>query len=87
VLKQEPPREDGGTATAGIMRVWETQVEYLKESMALFAATDNGRTLRDWDGLQRLKRQVEDTWLEHNQLRPLDDTRKLRVSSVPLPHT
>jgi hypothetical protein len=153
VLRAEPPRNDGGNATADIMRVWETQVrastvvptpqnapsraenashthltrpsrlrrrrsmkhalyspvyttgdlvltdactflwggrhqvDYLEESLELFEVTEKGAALREWDGLQRLKRQMERMWLERTQLMPLDDGHKLRVSAVMLPHT
>jgi hypothetical protein len=56
-------------------------VEYLEESLELFDASDKGAALREWDGLQRLKRQVERTWLERTGLKPLDDSHKLRVSA------
>ena len=62
-------------------------MDYLEESLELFEVTEKGAALREWDGLQRLKRQMERMWLERTQLMPLDDGHKLRVSAVMLPHT
>ena len=65
------------------MSIWHTQVQYLDESVSLFAATDSGARIRAWEGLQRLKSEQEDAYMELNQVLPLDEAKRLNISPNP----